>query len=166
MIGRALRQLDKVGRSAASACRRSLAVWRYPGIEIGRDVTIGAAVTLKATDGGRIVLGDRVSISNGAVLVAKRGRRAWTEGVDVYAALLGFDLTENDIFEKSIVSPSKVEALLGKKKFTGFVAATGALTQNSSGYDLVPATDKRPAVDTKQLEKEQLSGFTAISLDD
>jgi len=74
MIGRALRQLDKIGRSAASAYWRCLAVWRYPGIEIGRDVTIGTAVTLKATDGGRIVLGDRVSISKGAVLVAKRGR--------------------------------------------------------------------------------------------
>lgn len=74
MLGQVLRQLDKVSRSAASACRRSLATWRYPGIEIGRDVTIGAAVTLKATDGGQIVLGDRVSISNGAVLVAKRGR--------------------------------------------------------------------------------------------
>lgn len=73
MIGRVLRLVDKVARSAASTSRRRLAVWRYPAIEIGRDVVIGAAVTLKATDGGRIVLGDRVTISNGATLVAKRG---------------------------------------------------------------------------------------------
>lgn len=102
----------------------------------------------------------------GRKLVAKRGRRAWTEGVDVAAALRGFDLSDEDIFERSLISPPKAETLLGKKKFSGFVAATGALTQNSSGYDLVPETDSRPAVDAKQLEKEITGAFGAIPVED
>jgi hypothetical protein len=102
----------------------------------------------------------------GHKLVAKVGRRAWAEGVDVAAALRGYNLADDDIFEKKLVSPPKVEALLGKKTFQVFAAATSAVSRNSSGYDLVLETDRRPAIDPKQLEKEQLSGFTAISLDD
>lgn len=73
MIGGFARALFRVSRDLASAARRVAATLCYPEIELGRGVIIGPGVTLKATDGGRIRIGDRVAISPRAVIIAKGG---------------------------------------------------------------------------------------------
>lgn len=66
------RLLTTAGQAAAWLRRTSIRL-SYPEIEFGRDVAIGRGATLKATDGGRILLGDRVAIGQGATIVAKHG---------------------------------------------------------------------------------------------
>lgn len=73
MIGGLARGLFKACRDLASSVRCLAASLCYPEIELGRGVVIGPGVTLRATDGGRIRIGDRVAISAGAVIIAKGG---------------------------------------------------------------------------------------------
>lgn len=89
----------------------------------------------------------------GYKLVAKRATRKWKlEEDEVRAKLLvDFDLTEEEILtEPSLKSPAQVEKVTGKK---GFGAIEGELVAKvSSGTNLVPVTDSRPAVKAEGLE--------------
>lgn len=73
MISGLVRGVFKLARGIAGAARHLGVTLGYPQVQLGRDVIIGPGVTLKATDGGRIQIGDRVAISSGAVIIAKGG---------------------------------------------------------------------------------------------
>ena len=82
MIGGVIRQVLKLARKAGSAWRRTMISLAWPGVKLGRGVTIGAGTIIKATDGGTIEIGARTAIAPRAVLVAKGGRL--TIGPDGY----------------------------------------------------------------------------------
>lgn len=79
----------------------------------------------------------------GLKLVAKRGQRRWTDEKRVADVLAGMD--SSDCYTTpELKSPAQVEAIVGKKEFKESLASLAQTV--SSGYALVAATDKRPAV--------------------
>lgn len=78
-------------------------------------------------------------------LVEKRATRKWQGDDETVASTLKkrFLVDDDDIFEKKLLTPAKIEALIGKsnaKKMDDIVV------KESSGYTLAPEADKRPAV--------------------
>jgi acetyltransferase-like isoleucine patch superfamily enzyme len=73
VIGALVRRLLTTAGQVAALLRRVSIRLSYPEIEFGRDIAIARGAILKATDGGRICLGDRVAIGQGATIVAKHG---------------------------------------------------------------------------------------------
>lgn len=82
----------------------------------------------------------------GFKLVPKRAFRKWRDEAEAKAALemLGVE----PLAEPKIKSPAVVEKEVGKK---GFAPFSGLVTQQSSGTNLVPDSDSRPAVKTSGL---------------
>lgn len=77
-------------------------------------------------------------------LVAKRATRKWVDEDRAARVLLTSDFTEDQIFERSLISPAKLEKLAGKKTVGGIIA--DLIIAESSGYTLAPEADKRAAV--------------------
>ena len=84
----------------------------------------------------------------GYKLVAKRANRKWKDEteMEVVAELLTQSgLTNDHLYEpKALLSPAKVEKLIGKKQFA--TIEKEHVVKESSGYALAPVDDKRPAV--------------------
>lgn len=80
----------------------------------------------------------------GFKLVAKRATRKWTDEEAVIAAApVLTDLTSGDLFEQKLLSPAQLEKKLPKadrERLAAFV------TKASSGVNLVPEDDARPAI--------------------
>jgi len=78
-------------------------------------------------------------------IVAKRGTRKWTSSEEDIVGYLT-DATkkkENDFYNRSLKSPSQVEKLISKQIGTKLKTMMATV---SSGYNLVPESDGRPAV--------------------
>lgn len=82
----------------------------------------------------------------GFKLVAKRATRKWRDEDEVRDKLLvELEKTEDDIHvEPKMKSPAQIEAMLGKKPFAKEMS--GFVVKASSGVNLVPEEDPRPAV--------------------
>lgn len=80
----------------------------------------------------------------GFKLVGKRPMRRWTDEDDVEKALKQEGYATEDIYELELKSPAKVEKLLGKKQFRN--AVERFVKKESSGYNVAPDTDPRPAI--------------------
>lgn len=83
----------------------------------------------------------------GFKLVAKRANRKWVETArdTVVAVLTNVGVDEGDLYKPSeLKSPAQMEKVVGKKKFTELTS--GLVSKQSSGYNMVPASDPRPAV--------------------
>lgn len=79
----------------------------------------------------------------GFKLVEKRAVRKWKDEAAVPGTLeLMYELGEDDLFERKLVSPAKAEKLIGKKDASALWAL---VSKQSSGLVLVPESDKRPA---------------------
>lgn len=78
-------------------------------------------------------------------LVEKRATRKWQGDEDTTAAELKkrFIVDDDDIFEKKLLTPAKVEALIGK---TNAKKMEDLVVKESSGCTLAPDADKRPAI--------------------
>jgi hypothetical protein len=75
----------------------------------------------------------------GMKLVKKRGHRKWTnekEAIDTLDMLL----TEKEMYTKKLISPAQAEKIVGKETIDKLT------TKPETGTQLVPETDKRPAV--------------------
>jgi hypothetical protein len=87
----------------------------------------------------------------GFKLVAKRATRKWRDD-DLAVKQLGQVLLRKDLFEEpKLKSPAKVEKLLKPKPFAAWVEknthdGVGPVVSQSSGTNLVPVSDPRPAV--------------------
>ena len=86
-------------------------------------------------------------------LVAKRANRRWRSEVDAKIALSEAGVKTDDMFEPpKMKGPAKVEKVMKKKAFDAWVASqtddegNGPIVKISSGTNLVPASDPRPAV--------------------
>ena len=86
-------------------------------------------------------------------LVAKRANRKWRSEVDAKIALSEAGVKTDDMFEPpKMKGPAKVEKVMKKKAFDAWVASqtddegNGPIVKISSGTNLVPASDPRPAV--------------------
>lgn len=92
-------------------------------------------------------------IPPGMKLVAKRGRRYYTDEAVAQQALLDvFKLPLDDVAPRKLVSVAVAEKMVGKKLFTGRKLFGGDKTladyteKKSSGYNLVSEDDPRPSV--------------------
>jgi hypothetical protein len=75
--------------------------------------------------------------------VATLGPRRFTNIEAVGAALADADLSESDLYQRSLISLTALESLLGKRQFVNLL---GHLIERPEGSPLlVPATDPRPA---------------------
>jgi len=75
-------------------------------------------------------------------IVEKRPTRRWTDESAVAACLQKQGLTDDEIYEKKLLSPAKVDKVLGKQK----KLVAGFVTKESSGTTLAPESDRRMAV--------------------
>lgn len=89
----------------------------------------------------------------GTKLVAKRANRKWRSETEAKLALCEAGVKSQDLFEPAkMKGPAKVEKLMKKKAFDAWVASqtdedgNGPIVKISSGTNLVPADDPRPAV--------------------
>lgn len=82
----------------------------------------------------------------GYKLVAKRALRQWRdEQQSANWLCLNYGLGDDDLYEKKIKSPAKIEKLLDAKGKRA-LKETDLITAESSGNTLAPESDKRPAV--------------------
>jgi acetyltransferase-like isoleucine patch superfamily enzyme len=77
-----LRRISVWSARLASSFRKVWYRLSYPGIRFGKNVLIGRGVLLRATDGGTIVISDRVTIDRYTAIVTKGG--AVTIGADTF----------------------------------------------------------------------------------
>lgn len=80
----------------------------------------------------------------GFKFVASKSMRRWRDEAAVARVLPAiFDVPEESLFERKLLSPAKVEALIGKKAAKGI---EHMVVKQSSGTLLAPLSDPRPAV--------------------
>lgn len=79
-------------------------------------------------------------------LVPKRATRKWKDGIDavVHALQEGAGLDHTDLFTEKLVSPAQAEAVMKERKVR--FDLTHLVIKESSGTNLVPDTDPRPAL--------------------
>lgn len=93
----------------------------------------------------------------GFKLVAKRANRAWKDAQVTLDHLRQEGVDETVIFKEPVMnSPAQIEKALGKK---AFVALENLVIKKSSGVNLVPESDPRPAVAV-----DALSEFSDVPL--
>lgn len=92
---------------------------------------------------------------DGFKLVAKRATRRWRDGDEVIGTLqVDLGLSDEDIFERKMRSPAQLERHFpGKNKVARAEAMAGLITKESSGTNLVPVSDPRPAVKVEASEE-------------
>jgi hypothetical protein len=89
----------------------------------------------------------RGRVPTGYKLVRVKGRRRWKGAVDdaMQGAATQFSIEEAKFFKKRWVSPRQFEKLVGEKRARDFLATYAEM--NDRAVSLVPATDKREAVE-------------------
>jgi hypothetical protein len=98
---------------------------------------------MRATATAKLERGEDVP---GFKLVAKRATRKWTDEDAVEQLLKAEKYEPDEIYEpRDLKSVAQIEKLVGKKAFASSKMA-GAVAKVSSGYNLAPAHDPRPAV--------------------
>jgi len=80
----------------------------------------------------------------GFKLVARRATRKWGDPEIVEQILTSRNFDTEETHETKLKSPAQIEKLMGKKPFAAALAET--VIKVSSGYNMVPDTDPRPAV--------------------
>jgi hypothetical protein len=80
----------------------------------------------------------------GFKLVARRATRKWGDPDTVEQILTSRNFETEETHETKLKSPAQIEKLMGKKPFAAALAET--VVKVSSGYNMVPDTDPRPAV--------------------
>lgn len=83
-------------------------------------------------------------------LVEKRATRKWANEVEAASALENL-VPADELYERSLLSPAKVEKLLGKN---GKAALASLVVSQSSGLTLVHESDKRPAAAARATAQE------------
>ena len=103
---------------------------------------------------GRLLDGESIK---GWKLVHGRGSRSWVDE-DCAADAMGLILSEEDIYEKKLISPPKAEKLLGKKHAKTILSSLCVTAEGAPS--LVVDSDPRPAMNnpTKDLLND-FSGF-------
>lgn len=90
----------------------------------------------------RLLLGQKV---DGYKLVAGRqGPRKWTDAQAAEALLKGFRLRSEDMYDKSLISPTTAEKVL-KEKPRWWEKAQTLISRSSGKPSVAPCDDKRPA---------------------
>lgn len=89
---------------------------------------------------------------SGMKLVAKRATRKWRDPAGVVDDLMLSGLGKTDLYVEKLKSPAQVEKVMKKKAFESWVSdntddeGVGPVVSQSSGTNLVPSDDPRPAV--------------------
>ena len=81
-------------------------------------------------------------------LVEGRSNRKYVDDDEVIRALKNAGYTEKDIFEEVLKGITKMEKLLGKKKFTELLTDAGLVIKPPGKPTLVPESDKRPEINS------------------
>lgn len=75
----------------------------------------------------------------------KRGNRKWGSDEDVEALLKSFRLRQDEMYDFSLISPTKAEKLF-KENPKRWTKVKGLITQSAGKPSVAPATDRRPAM--------------------
>lgn len=81
-------------------------------------------------------------------LVEGRSNRKYVDDDEVIGALKNAGYTEKDIFEEVLKGITKMEKLLGKKKFTELLTDAGLVIKPPGKPTLVPESDRRPEINS------------------
>lgn len=81
-------------------------------------------------------------------LVEGRSNRKYVDDDEVIRALKNAGYTEKDIFEEVLKGITKMEKLLGKKKFTELLTDAGLVIKPPGKPTLVPESDRRPEINS------------------
>ncbi len=80
-------------------------------------------------------------------LVEGRSNRKYVDDDEVIRALKNAGYTEKDIFEEVLKGITKMEKLLGKKKFAELLTEADLIVKPPGKPTLVPESDRRPEID-------------------
>lgn len=110
---------------------------------------------------GEELLRKGVAVPGYKLVQGKKGNRKWSDAAAAEAAMKAMRLKHDDMFEYSLISPTTAEKLaktevIGKRQWPKLQAL---ITQSEGGLTVVPASDKRPAVEVKPVADE----FTDIN---
>ena len=72
----------------------------------------------------------------------KRGSRAWTDETAAERALAGAGLSDGDIYERKLITPTKAEKAL--KKNPAWAGLADLIVQPAGKPTIAPQSDKRP----------------------
>jgi len=109
------------------------------------------ASAMRATALARLERGEEVP---GFKLVQKRPTRQWTDPDAVEQILKSEKYDDDEIYKpRDLKSVAQIEKLVGKKAFAASPLA-GAVVKVSSGVNIAPATDPRPAVNILTVGEE------------
>lgn len=99
----------------------------------------------------RLLAGQQV---DGYKLVqGKRGNRKWGDDVAVEKLLKTFRLRQDEMYDLSLISPTKAEKLF-KENPKRWVKVQEHITQSEGKPSVAPATDKRPALDVQTVAED------------
>lgn len=75
----------------------------------------------------------------------RMGNRSWVDDTTAESALAGVGLREDQVFERSLITPATAEKVLGKTSMEwARVQGLGIIAQKRGGLSVVPEADKRP----------------------
>jgi hypothetical protein len=91
---------------------------------------------------------DRGEHVQGWKLVPKRAMRKWAEGVDAGTIADALDLPEEEVYTRKLASPAQIEKTVKMLYPAGTrpEIPEGLIVKESSGFNLAPDTDPRPAL--------------------
>lgn len=101
---------------------------------------VKAMAYARAVDGGQEIPGFKV-------VEGRAGNRSWVSEREAEATMRDVGLTDDDIFDKRIVSPARIDeyfkvGILGEKKHKQIQSV---IEMASKTLNVVPASDRRPA---------------------
>lgn len=97
---------------------------------------------------------ERRLLAGGAVpgyklVQGKQGNRAWTSKSAAEEAMLAMRLKQDEMYERSIISPTAAEKLLAKESPRRWTKLQALITRADGKPSVAPLSDKRPALEVK-----------------
>lgn len=96
----------------------------------------------------------------------KRGARKWVDADRVEDAMKGMRLKADEMYDRTLISPTKAEKLLAKENPRRWQKLQGLITQSGGNPTVAPAGDPRPAIIKKPVSDEFEDLSLAESADD
>lgn len=106
-----------------------------------REASVWVKTRLTALETYAVMVADKQGVSiPGHKLVAKRSVRQWRDHAEAIEFLRVCGVPDDDIFDSSLRSPAQLEKIIDSNVVAGYTV------KPDNGVQLVPMTDKRPAV--------------------
>lgn len=90
-----------------------------------------------------------VSVPGYKLVEGKLGNRAWTNKAEVAEVLKSMRLRDDEMYDKTIISPTSAEKLLAKESPRRWTTLQQYITRAPGKPSVAPTSDKRPALEVK-----------------